>query len=386
MNGQPIAASRACYDYQLRPTLGEPVQLPDCVTGYLGDVDRTIKDIQGDLGLLWSSLSAESDQLDVLGRNDLPQMLITLIGAGGKRIRPVMCHLGWLAAGGQDGGTGSLDVVRAGAALELLQLFALIHDDVMDESASRRGMPTAHAEVERLHRRSAARGDARRFGENIAVLLGDLAHAEADMLAAELPASMRRLWRVLVVELVCGQRSDLVGSAAGWKDPERARQVARMKSGRYTVERPLQLGVAAAGGDHRHAGEALARYGEAVGDAFALRDDLLGVWGDSSLTGKPAGDDLLAGKPTIIVSLAAERLRSPSARRALARVGTPDIRPRDVVLLRHELVDVGVVDTVEEMITDHVAAAREALQDPAIEPAAVGPLTVMAHRIAWRDK
>ena len=217
-------------------------------------------------------------------------------------------------------------MVQAGAALELLHIFALIHDDVMDESASRRGQPSVHTLAAQLHLHSAARGNARRFGESIAVLVGDLAHAEADHLVTELPRPMRRIWRLLVIELVQGQSRDITGTAAGRRDLAHARQVARMKSGAYTVQRPLQLGRR--GGRRRRAGgrPRITRYGREVGEAFALRDDLLGVWGDPRLTGKPAGDDLLSGKPTVILSLADERLRG-SDRTLLARVGTPRAQP-----------------------------------------------------------
>ena len=155
-------------------------------------------------------------------------------------------------------------MVQVGAALELLHIFALIHDDVMDESASRRGQPSVHTLAAQLHLHSAARGNARRFGESIAVLVGDLAHAEADHMVTELPPAMRRIWRLLVIELVQGQSRDITGTAAGRRDLAHARQVARMKSGAYTVQRPLQLGAAAAGADEPVVG-AITRYGREVG-------------------------------------------------------------------------------------------------------------------------
>ena len=168
------------------------------------------------------------------------------------------------------------------------------------------------------------------------MLVGDLAHAEADHMVTELPPAMRRLWRLLVIELVQGQSRDITGTAAGRRDLAHARQVARMKSGAYTVQRPLQLGAAAAGADRAGGPRPSPRYGREVGEAFALRDDLLGVWGDPERTGKPAGDDLLSGKPTVILSLADERLRG-SDRTLLARVGTPELSPADVAHLQDAL-------------------------------------------------
>jgi geranylgeranyl diphosphate synthase type I len=279
---------------------------------------------------------------------------------------------------------GRVDVVTVGAALELLHIFALIHDDVMDESASRRGQPSVHAQAARLHQASGATGDPARFGESIAMLVGDLAHAEADHLAAALPTEMRQIWRVLVVELVCGQRRDLTGSVAGRRDLGHARQVARMKSGSYTVERPLQLGAVAAGAPGR-VRSSLATYGREVGEAFALRDDLLGVWGDPELTGKPAGDDLVSGKPTVIVSLAAERV-GDSVRPVLERAGTPELTEADIALLQTALADCGVVEAVETMISTHLDTALSALDETALHPEGIAGLTQMAHQIAWRNR
>ena len=321
---------------------------------------------------------------DILLDHDLPEMLQALNGTGGKRIRPSMAYWGWVAAGGRREDRGGSDVVRAGAALELLHIFALIHDDVMDESESRRGQPSVHTLAAQLHLHAGARGDARHFGESIAVLVGDLAHAEADHLVTELPRPMREIWRLLVVELVHGQSRDLTGSASGRRDLDHARRVARMKSGRYTVQRPLELGAAAAGAP-AEVRDALLDYGEEVGEAFALRDDLLGVWGDPRSTGKPAGDDLISGKPTVILALADERLRG-SVRRVLRRVGTPELSPADVTLLQSALAEQGVVEAVEARIGAHVRAACSALDGVDLDLSGVSGLTGMAHLIAWRDR
>ena len=266
----------------------------------------------------------------------------------------------------------------------MLHLFALVHDDVMDESASRRGRPTVHVQARELHRRQGGIGNAGRFGESIAVLVGDLAHAEASHLVADLPPAMRGIWRVLVAELVAGQRRDLVGTASGRRDLTFARTVARMKSGRYTVERPLELGVAAAHADPA-AAAGLTRYGRAMGEAFALRDDLLGIWGNPASTGKPSGDDLMSGKPTVILALAHDRLRGRAARLALGRVGTPEFDEQDLALLQHHLETDGVSAAVEQMISDQVDSALHALDESALDAEGVAELSRMAHSIAWRD-
>ncbi len=293
-------------------------------------MDQQLSEVLADLHHLWSTkLAPAGESADVLGEDDLPALLDTLVHSGGKRIRPVMAHLGWVSASGQARGIGHADVVRVSAALDLLHAFALVHDDVMDESTSRRGVATAHLHAAELHRRTGGQGRAERFGDNIAILLGDLAHAEADALVAGLPEELRRIWRLLVIELVYGQRRDLTGSAAGRRDLTHARQVARLKSGAYTVERPLQLGAAAARAPEV-VSAALATYGQEVGEAFALRDDLLGVWGDPSRTGKPAGDDLISAKPTVILALAHERTTG-AARAMLSKVGTPDLTVDDII-------------------------------------------------------
>ncbi|SEP62028.1 polyprenyl synthetase family protein [Microlunatus flavus] len=383
---------------------GSVSSLPPASTGaltqdYLAEVDRALHDAIARLVHTWrvelaSPLgpgSPPAPPADILLDHDLPEMLQALNGTGGKRIRPSMAYWGWVACGGpgaEGAGTtddgGAAHVVRAGAALELLHIFALIHDDVMDESDSRRGQPSVHTLAAQLHLHAGARGDARHFGESIAVLVGDLAHAEADHLVTELPRPMREIWRLLVIELVHGQSRDLTGSAAGRRDLDHARRVARMKSGRYTVQRPLELGAAAAGAS-AEVRDALLDYGEEVGEAFALRDDLLGVWGDPRSTGKPAGDDLLSGKPTVIMALADERLHG-SARRVLRRVGTPELSPADVTLLQSALAEQGVVEAVEARISAHVRSAGEALARVDLAEDGVAGLTGMAHLIAWRDR
>ncbi len=351
---------------------------------YLREVDDRLAQAVGDLGRSWrDDLDHPEAPADILQERDLPDILRALTVSGGKRIRPSMCYWGWAAAGG-DEQRGYEHVVQAGAALELLHIFALIHDDVMDESVSRRGQPSVHTLASQLHLHSAARGSAQRFGESIAVLVGDLAHAEADHLAYQLPPPLQRIWQLLVVELVRGQSLDLTGSAAGRRDLLHARRVARMKSGSYTIVRPLQLGAAAADADPAVM-DALLTYGREVGEAFALRDDILGVFGDPQLTGKPAGDDLASGKPTVIMSLADERLEG-RARRLLTRAGTPELSLADIAELQHAMHAGGIVETVESRISRHVQLGIDALRDPRLHADGVLGLTEMARRVAWRDK
>ncbi|GAA4899391.1 hypothetical protein GCM10025789_17000 [Tessaracoccus lubricantis] len=319
--------------------------------------------------------------VDVLA-TDLPQWLARL-SSGGKRIRVRMAYWGFIAAGGRDGSAAYLHLLRVSAALELLHLFALIHDDVMDESDSRRGHPSAHVEAATWHDEAAAVGDRRRFGESIAVLLGDLAHTVADRLVEGLPSRLRETWFRLSVELIAGQRADLTGAAAGRWDRHHAESVARLKSGRYTVLRPLQFGAVAAGAS---AGveNALLECGERLGRAFALRDEYLGVWGDPAVTGKPASDDLVDGKATVLVSIARERLSGPN-RALLDALGTDSFRRDQAPLLARAMLEAAVDVELERLISDDVAAALTHLDDAGLVRAGVEGLREAARSVAWRD-
>jgi geranylgeranyl diphosphate synthase type I len=301
--------------------------------------------------------------------------LTSLIQRGGKRLRPAFCHMGWQAAGGRP-----LDpvVLDAGVAIELLHAFALLHDDVMDGSLTRRGAPAAHVLFAAHHSRRGWRGDTRRFGDGIAILLGDLAHVLADRVIHGAPPEAIGLWDDLRVELTLGQFLDVMTSASGAVSRAQARRIARCKSGRYTILRPLQLGSALAG----KAGDAgLARvlhgYGDPLGEAFQLRDDLLGTFGDEARTGKPSGDDLRDGKPTLLLAIARERSIG-TARRLLDRVGAADLSDADVARLQQVLVDVGAVTEVEYLIDRLTSEARTALASAELSEAAVDGLLDLA--------
>lgn len=322
---------------------------------------------------------------------DLPGLLAGLLDGGGKRLRPILAYLGFRAAGGRTTGPAQPDLLRLSAALELLHTFALVHDDVMDESTSRRGRPTAHVGLAQVHRQLGGAGRPERFGESMAVLLGDLAHAEADRVIAECAPPLQRRWHAMIIELINGQVRDLAGAAGRHRDPARALLVAQLKSGAYTVQRPLELGAAAAGAP----GQVLAvlsEYGHEVGSAFALRDDVLGVWGDPAVTGKPSGDDLVAGKPTVIIALADQRL-PPGGRALLTRIGTSGLSADDVAALQAMIEECGVRAEVEAMIDAHVRHALAALRrldvGPGEEPDDPGPVPLLARladQVAWRDR
>ena len=346
----------------------------------LAGVTRLLGEQSHELARLWRELD-DGHAPEVLAE-DLPTWLDDLVQQGGKRLRPAMCHWGYVASGAELNQPGHTELIRAATALELLHQFALLHDDVMDESDLRRGRLAAHRQAEQWHAAAGARGDSAAFGRNLAVLLGDLALVQAHRLVAMLSPRLRELWHELCVELVLGQRGDLTGAAAGRRDRPHAERLAQLKSGSYTVARPLALGATAGGGtDGAH--RALRRYGDHAGAAFALRDEVLGVWGDPAITGKPAGDDLRRGKPTVLLSLAAPRL-SGTAASTLRQAGSPTMSAQDVVVLQDAMVNAGVRTEMETLIAQHVEEAIACLNGGALHPSGVAGLTELTKALAWR--
>jgi geranylgeranyl diphosphate synthase type I len=281
---------------------------------------------------------------------------------GGKRLRAAFCYWSFRAHGGPATGAVRDAVVRMGAALELFQAAALLHDDVMDASDTRRGRPTAHRAFAARHHDRGWSGDPDRFGAAVAILLGDLclvaAHREAahalDVLPPHVAREARDLFDAMTSEVVVGQYLDVLVQAEPWgldpaDDEGRARDVLRAKSARYSVERPLALGAVLAEADD-DAVKAITSVGLPLGEAFQLRDDVLGVFGDPSVTGKPAGDDLREGKHTVL--LARTMAGADDAGRALvtSRLGDPDLSAADVTALREVILSSGALDATEALI------------------------------------
>lgn len=345
------------------------------------DVDERLKAELAQLGREWQE-STDGLGVDVLPE-DLPAWLDELLIGQGKRLRVVMAYWGYIAAGGEHGAAGYRHLVRLASALETLHLFALVHDDVMDDAAFRRGRPSAHVQAAAWHAAREAYGDSDAFGRNLAILLGDLAHTIADRLVDGLPGPLRALWYALCVELIAGQRADLTGAAAGRRDRAHAEHLATIKSGRYSVVRPLQLGATAAGATPDVVAS-LASCGDHIGRAFALRDDYLGVWGDPAQTGKPAGDDLVEAKATVLLTIARQRLEGTAAA-LLARVGTPAFRREDVPALATAMREAGVDDELERLIAGSFNAAMDCLSTQPLVPEGVDGIREAARASAWRD-
>ncbi|WP_131741211.1 polyprenyl synthetase family protein [Actinomadura roseirufa] len=276
-------------------------------------------------------------------------LLSALVAAGGKRLRPLLCLCGWHAAGG----TGERGpVVRAAAALELFHMFALIHDDVIDGSDTRRGRPTARRAV----------------GDDAAILVGDLALVWSDELmhaSGTEPAllhALRPLLDAMRTELMLGQYLDLLATRDEDADVETGLTVLHYKSAKYTVERPLQIGAMLAGADSGTLA-ACSRFAVPIGEAFQLRDDLLGIFGDPTVTGKSRLDDLRDGKGTTLLALARGRA-DPAQREVLLRlVGDPSLDEAGARAVRDVLVSTGAAAAVEDMIRERERAGLAALAE-----------------------
>jgi geranylgeranyl diphosphate synthase type I len=297
--------------------------------------------------------------------------------AGGKRLRPLFCRAGWLIAGG-DPDLPAFD--DAAASLEWLQGSALAHDDLMDGSDTRRGRPSLHRAFEQAHRAEDLRGSAERHGAAVAILLGDLMLSWVDeqFRASELPHLADALpWLDRCkTEVAAGQYLDVLAQARGTIDADEAMVVVRYKSAKYTVERPMHIGAALAGGDQSLLGK-LSAVALPLGEAFQLRDDVLGVFGDPASTGKPSGDDLREGKRTVLIARAAQ-LGSDADRAVIeAQLGTSD----GISDLTSLIERTGALAAVEADIARLEAEARSALAAlPGDAPAVLDSLVLSATR------
>jgi len=324
--------------------------------------------------------------------------------AGGKRLRPAFCYWGWRAAGGgapaarsehaesaapgrPDGPAGREHVLVAAAALELLHAGALVHDDVMDGSATRRGQPAVHRRFAAHHGAGDWRGSADSFGTGAAILLGDLLLGWSGELlrASGLPAAALRRGQPVLdamrTEMIAGQYLDLLGQAAGPGTVASALRVITYKSAKYTVQGPLLLGAALAGpaDPGSPVAAACSGYGIPLGVAFQLRDDVLGVFGEPAETGKPVTDDLREGKRTVLVALAADRADAAQAGVLSRHLGDPLLGEAAAAQVRGVLTDTGALAECERMIRGSV---REALAALAAAPFADEAKTALAELAA----
>jgi geranylgeranyl diphosphate synthase, type I len=298
---------------------------------------------------------------------------------GGKRFRAAFCYWGFRAI--QPSPPDERALLRACAALELLHASALVHDDYMDASDTRRGHPATHRAFEAAHRDAGWRGDPEQYGAAAAILLGDLLQAWADELLrtsglTDDPTTGLLVFDLTRSEVIAGQFLDVSVQARGAADVDAAMTVLRYKSAKYSIERPVQLGAALAGADATALAE-LSAYGLPLGEAFQLRDDLLGVFGDPAVTGKPAGDDLVEGKRTVLVALALDAADTAPGQRLDAALGTP-LTVEEVAELREIIDESGAHQQVEEVISMLVERSLKALDDAGIDDSARAELRTLA--------
>ncbi|WP_282689753.1 MULTISPECIES: polyprenyl synthetase family protein [unclassified Streptomyces] len=354
-----LTGSRPAVSEYPRPTSAGPD--PDT---------NTARAVECALDLYLKQRMSEAEQLDPQFARDVAERVQSLALRGGKRLRAQFAWWGWRAGGGDATGTGVQSTLRLGAALELIQTCALIHDDVMDGSSVRRGAPSLHVDFATDHLRSGLCGDHVAYGQASAILAGDLALAWADDLVAEIEAGaptrqrILGLWRSMRAEMVAGQYLDMYAQADASSSEERALRIALLKTSLYTVERPLALGAALAGADGRTI-SALRSAGRSAGIAFQLRDDLLGVFGDPSATGKPSGEDIRSGKLTYLTATArslSARSGDTASQQALSEaIGNPDLSEADLHRLRDILKRTGAQDMTEAEIDRLLAHSEEEL-------------------------
>lgn len=316
---------------------------------------------------------------------ELAEVLRAFVSAGGKRLRPVLCVIGWQAAGGM--GTSD-SVLQTAASLEMFHAFALIHDDVMDRSAARRGVATVHRALAARHLGGRTQAAAERLGASCAILAGDLALAWSDEMLHTAGLRPAQLAAVLPfvdamrTEVVYGQYLDLVAAERRTGDVDLALQIAHYKTAKYTCERPLHIG-AALGGAPPALMDTLSAYAIPLGEAFQLRDDLLGVFGHPEAMGKSNLDDLREGKHTALLAVALQGA-VPGQRDALCRMLTGHASLSEVEAARIRALLGDARTTVEEMISTRHRASLNALAFVPIAPAAADALRTLADQVAWR--
>jgi geranylgeranyl diphosphate synthase, type I len=348
----------------------------------LGHVrDRVDRALQAFLGQQHEVLLATGHDL-LPGAESIAGLL-----AGGKRLRPAFCYWGFRGAGGPD----CPEIFRAAASLELLHAGALIHDDLMDASDTRRGQPSLHRQFEARHADRHWHGSAAAFGMGAAILMGDLLLCWTDEMfhASGLPDEALRRGRPVLdrmrTEVFAGQYLDLLGQASGEETLEGALRVVEFKTAKYTIERPLHLGAALAAGCDPGLAAAYTGYGLPLGVAFQLRDDILGVFGDPVQTGKPAGDDVREGKRTVLLAIAWDRATPGQAEVIDRYLGDPALDEAGTAEVRAAITDTGAVAECEQMIGRHLSEAVAALVGAPITGEAREALAELAVVATARD-
>ena len=350
-------------------------------------------------------LAEQATVLESMGPELVPvQLMASQLLCGGKRLRPAFCVWGYVAAAGRPDEIELHSLLTAAASLDVLHGSALVHDDVMDASDLRRGRPAAHRQFEALHANAGWLGDSESFGKAGAIILGDLLVMWSSQMLHAAGLDQTVLERALPIveamrtEVTCGQYLDIVAQAHPLRQRapaidsvrpnielalDDASRVVEYKAARYTVQRPAQIGAALGGGDD-DLYYALGAYGSPLGRAFQFRDDLLGVFGDPQLTGKPSGDDLREGKRTVLIAHAYAHAGEAGQRLLVQRLGDPGMTPEGVAELQQVITESGARDAVEAMITEGYERAIKALQDADITDEGRAGLTALAEAAVRR--
>jgi geranylgeranyl diphosphate synthase type I len=330
-------------------------------------------------------LSAQSDYFTSIAPELKPaaSSLSDFVVNGGKRFRPIFAAVGAMGAGSQL----SDSEIRAFASLELLQACALIHDDLMDASDTRRGEPAIHKLFESMHIAEKFQGNPVQFGLSASVLIGDLALIWSDQMLNSSGIENSALLAAITVhdemrvELIAGQYLDVFEQARGTQSVAKALNIARYKSAKYTIERPLHLGAAVAIPDEAKRANLVSIYSEfglPLGEAFQLRDDLLGVFGDPKVTGKPAGDDLREGKRTVLMAMTHDRISGAAEAELIKEFGNPNISESAIARLQEIIAETGAATHVEDLIENLTSTALEAINRDEVDSQARALLTEMA--------
>ena len=339
-------------------TLSEQLRLEQ--TAYVAAVAGELTDFLTTRQSVMATISPDIDP--IMGS-------ISNLVTGGKRLRALMCYWGWRGAGGDP---AAHEIVTAGSALELFQAAALIHDDIIDRSDTRRGGPSVHRRFSQLHHAQGWALDSERFGHAAGILTGDLCLSFSEEAFTEIGkqaasgSRARRIFNLMRTEVMAGQYLDILEEVAGpVRDRAgavtRAQSIIRFKSAKYSTEHPLALGGALAGASD----ELLRGYSAfalPLGEAFQLRDDVLGVFGDPVTTGKPAGDDLREGKRTVLVALALDQATPEESAFIDAKLGSPELGDDDIAEIRRIIEESGALQATEVLIGEFGTAAFDALE------------------------
>mgnify|MGYP001160941649 FL=1 len=353
------------------PSDSGQIENPKSITDVVGPIDDRLADaIENELQL-WEKV--DSNLVDPFAS------LKELVFSGGKRLRPAFFHWAHVGAGGNPNSSKAIDIA---AAIEMLHAFALAHDDVMDRSEARRGEPSIWQRFANLHKEHHWHGNSLHFGEAAAILVGDLAHVLADKLMSRSSPIVLQLWEELRLEVNIGQYLDVLSGAKGKFDHRSARKILEYKTGRYSVQRPLQLGAAVAG-KYDELRKPLTDFGQPVGVVFQLRDDILGVFGNAEKTGKPTGDDLREGKPTPLIAEAFAHA-SEQQRSILSKIGSNDLSEKEINDIQEVVEETGAKSVIEQEIEELTDSALEILSTIRLEKNASEALSELAHFVAYR--